>query len=95
MSKCDGNTTCILSYPINSASRLYHEVLASQFPFLQNCKDTVPTSKVCLYSFTNWSLAQAHQQSSFRLNQSSTSVRGSRTKPKPVVRFFLHLFWQH
>ena len=41
MSKQAGNTTHILSYLFNAASRNCHEVWTSQFPLLHNIKDTV------------------------------------------------------
>ena len=42
-------TFCILAYLFNSASRQwqYDEVLAFQFLFLQNFKDTIPSNEAC------------------------------------------------
>ena len=87
MSKQVGNTAYILVYLFNFASRQHCEVWASQIPFLQNINDTVPFSKACLYGWINWSLAQGHEQSSFRLSQLSTSMRCSRAKLKAGFRF--------
>ena len=65
-----GNTACILAYIFNSVSRKCHEVWACLSLFLQNIKDPVLPSHVCLYSHINLSLAQAHQQSLLGLCQS-------------------------
>ena len=43
-------------YAFNSASRQYHEVWVSQFPFLYGLKDVVPPGEACLYGCLNWSL---------------------------------------
>ena len=48
----------ILAYLFNSVSRQYHEVWASQFPFLHSLRDVIPPSGACLYGHINWSLAQ-------------------------------------
>ena len=82
MSKWVENAAHILASPFNSTSRQCHEVLASQYPFLQNFKDSVSPSEACLYDHTNWSLLQAQQQSSLGFPQCATSVRGDRTKPR-------------
>ena len=44
MSKCVGNTACILAYLFNSVSRQNCEVWASQSPFLHSFNETVPPS---------------------------------------------------
>ena len=64
VSKQVDNTTCILAYIFNSASRQHCDLLASKFPFLNNIKDTLPPSEAYLYVCINWSLAWAHQQCS-------------------------------
>ena len=53
VSKWVGNSTCISAHIFNSASRKYHEVWASQFPFLHSLKDMVPPSKACLCGCIN------------------------------------------
>ena len=72
VSKQDGNMVYILAYCFKPASREHCEVWASQFPFLYKLKDTVPCSEPCLYGYIDWSLAQAYQESSLGLFQSST-----------------------
>ena len=82
VSTCISNMACVLGYLFNSASRQCREVWASQLPFLYNIKDSVPPNEACLYRQINWSLAQVHHQSSLGLFQYSSSMRGSRAKPK-------------
>ena len=38
-------------------------------------KDSIPLSKVCLYGYINWPLAQAHHQSSLGLSQEPKSIQ--------------------
>ena len=78
---------CNLAYLFNYASRWCCEDWASQFPFLHNSKDLVPPSEACLYGHISWLLAQAHNQSSLGLSQSSSSVKGDRAKPKAGFQF--------
>ena len=66
----------ILAHVFNSVARQCWELWASQFPFLHSLKDVIPPSEACLYGHINWSLAQAHQQSSMGLSQSFPSKRG-------------------
>ena len=77
----------LFSISFNSASRQYHEVWVSQYPFLHNLKDSVPSSGAYLYGCINWSLTQAQQQSSLGLSQSSTSMTGGRTRPRASFPF--------
>ena len=56
--------------------------LVFPLPFLHNIKNYAPPSEACLYGNINWLLAQAHQQSSLGLSQSSTSVKSARAKPQ-------------
>ena len=74
VSKWVCNTTHILAYPFNPASRQHLEVWVFQFPFLHNVKDIVDHTEPCIYGHCNWSLALAQQQSSLGLSQSSTSI---------------------
>ena len=53
----------------NSASKQHHEVWASQFPILDNIKDSLPPIEAYLYGCIKWSLSQAHRASSLRLSQ--------------------------
>ena len=87
VSKTVWNSACILADVFNSATRQYHEVWASQFPFLHSCKDVIPPSEACLYCHINWSLAQAQQWSSMGLSQSFPSKRGGKDRPWPGVHF--------
>ena len=57
------------------------------FPFFTVLRIPIPLSEACLYNHINWSLAQAHQQSSLGFSQSSTSKRGARAKLKAVFPF--------
>ena len=81
VSKQVGNAAHILE-SFHSALRQNCEVWSSQFPFLYNLKDSVPPSEACLYGNISWSLAQGQQQSSPGLSQSSTCMRGGKTKPR-------------
>ena len=71
----------ILAY-FNSASRWHNEVLASQFPFVYSIEDSITPSQASLYRCINWSLTQAHHQSSLGLSKSSPSMKGARAMPK-------------
>ena len=64
VSKQIGNTTCILAYLFNSASRQYCEIWAFQFVFLHSMNDSVPVSETCLYGDMHWSVTQGLHQSS-------------------------------
>ena len=77
-----GNMACILTYLFNSVSWQHCEVWDFWFPFLHNIKNLILFSEAFLYGYINWSLAQAHQQSSLGLSQFSTCMRGARAKPK-------------
>ena len=44
-------------------------------------------NEACLYGHISWSLAKAHQQSSLRLSQFLTSMRGGRANQKASFRF--------
>ena len=81
-SKQVSNIANILASLFISVSRQHCGVWASQFTFLNNFKDSVLPSEACLCGHINWSLAQAHQQSSLRLSQSSTTMMGARAKQK-------------
>ena len=81
MSKQAGNTANILAYVFNFASRYHCVVRASQLPILHNIKDSIPSNEACLYGHINWLLAQANQQSTLGVFQSSTSTRGATAKP--------------
>ena len=70
VSKQIGNSAGILAQVFNSAFRQHYEIWTSQFPFLHGLKDLVPPIEACLYGCINWSLEQAHQQSSLGLSQS-------------------------
>ena len=76
VSKCIGNLACILAYLFNSLSRQCGEVWAPQSSFLHSLRDVIPPNEACLYDYINWSLAQAHHQSSVGLSQSFPSKRG-------------------
>ena len=41
----------------------------------------IPPSEACLYGHINWSLAQAHHQSSVGLSQSFPPKRGGKARP--------------
>ena len=86
MSKWVGNTAFILAYMFNSASRQCCKIWASQFSFL-HVHDTVSPSDAYLSDHINWSLAQAHQQSSLGLSQSSACMRGVRATSKDGFMF--------
>ena len=75
VSKWCGYFTHILAHVFNSVS------WASQFPFLCNVRGVIPPSEACLYGCINWSLAQAHQQSSKGLSQFFPPKRGDKTRP--------------
>ena len=64
VSKQVGNSAHILAYLFNLFSRQHCEVWVSQFPFLHSLRDVIPPNEGCLYGDINWSLAQAHHQSS-------------------------------
>ena len=78
---------CILAYLYNSVSRQRCEVWASQFPFLHSLRDVIPASEACLHGHINWSLAQAHHQSSVALSQSFPPKRGGKTRPQTGFHF--------
>ena len=59
VSKHVGNRACIIQGVSWS--------LGPTVPFLHNVHDTVPPSETCLFCCINWSLAQAHQQTSLGL----------------------------
>ena len=82
VSKQLGNSACILAYLYNSVSRQCHEVWASQFPFLHSLRDVIPPSEACLYDHINWSLAQAHHQSSVGLSQPFSPKGGCKVRPQ-------------
>ena len=77
VSKQVGNSARILAHLFNSVSRQYHEVWASQFPFLHSLKEVIPPSEACLYGHINWSLAQSH---SVGLSQSFPPKRGGKAR---------------
>ena len=79
------NTAPILGHVFNSSSRQHPEVCASQFPVLQNVMDMVPPSEAYLYGCIIWSLAQALQQSTCGLSQSS--MRGGKARPMTGFHF--------
>ena len=58
-----------------------------QYHFLQSFKDYVTPAEADLYGHINWSLTQAQKQSSLGLSQSSTSMRGGRTRPRVGFQF--------
>ena len=81
VSKQVGNMASISKYLFNSVSRQHCEVWASQFPFLHSLRDVIPPSEACLYDQINWSMAQAHHQSSLGLSQSFHPKRGGKARP--------------
>ena len=87
MSKWVGNTVCIEASHFKSASRQHSEVRALQYPLLYNFKDSVPPSEVCLYGHINWPQVLTQQQSSYGLSESSTFMRGGRTRPGAGFQF--------
>ena len=82
VSKQISNYAHILVHVFNSVSRQCCEVWASQLPFLHSLRDVIPISEACMYGHINWSLAQAEQQSSMGLSQSSPPKRGGKTRPQ-------------
>ena len=84
LSKWFGNEACILAYLLIMLLGSFVGYGALQLPFLHNFRDTFSPSEACLYGHINWSvaLAQAGQQSSLGLSQSSTSMRGSKARSK-------------
>ena len=61
--------------------------MTSQLPFLHSFNDIVPPSEAWLYGCINWFLAEAQQQSSIGLSQSSTVCERWKTKLKAGLRF--------
>ena len=82
-----GNLAYILAYLFNSVSRQHCEVWASQFPFLYSLRDVIPPSEACPYGHINWSLAQAHHQSSVGLSQSFPPKRDGKARPQTGFYF--------
>ena len=87
LSKRIGNTADILACVFIFASRQYHEVWSSQFPFFHSLKDIVPPSEACFYGHINWCLAQAQQKSSMGLSQSFPPIRDGKARPKTWFHF--------
>ena len=75
----------------NSVFRQCCEVWASQFPFLHSLRDVIPPSGACLYGHINWSLVQAHQQSSMGLSQSFPSKMGGKARPQTGFHFTVQM----
>ena len=49
--------------------------------FFTNLRDVIPSSEACLYGHINWSLAQAHHQSSVGLSKSFPPKQGGKAIP--------------
>ena len=79
----------ILAYLFNSVSRQHCEIWASQFPFLHRVREVIPPSEACLYGHINWSLEQAHHQSSVGLSQSFPPKRGGKARPWTGLKFIV------
>ena len=84
VSKRIGNLAHILAYLFNSVSRQWHEVWASQSPFLHSLREVISPSEACLYGCINWSLAQAH---SVGLSRSFPPKRSGKARPQTGFQF--------